>query len=109
MSEWQKFSRLPAAPEYWTDLEQRINRATARMVVPGRRRGRWLDAVLLGGIAASAAAVVVLMAPAGSQTARGALQASLAPSDPVARELLSSATAPHISQLLSAYSVQSNR
>jgi hypothetical protein len=101
MNEWRDFSRLPESPDYWRELHGRVARAAQAPLNAQRNRQRWLDRALAAGVLAAAASVVLLLAlPHPAETT---FQASLAPDDPVALELLSSDQAPSVSGLLAAY------
>jgi hypothetical protein len=107
MSEWRKFSRLPESPEYWRGLQDRVDRA-ARPFLPrrGMRRDRWLDGALVTAVLSAAAVIgLIILRPARPAIAP-TFQASLAPADPVAVELLNSERPPHISGLLPAFATR---
>jgi hypothetical protein len=103
MSEWRDFSRLPEAPQYWHGLRERIQREAQPLLVARRPRDRWWNAALASAALASAAAIVLLIRQPAHLPADPSFQASLAPRDPVAQELLDSPRPPDISGLLPVY------
>lgn len=104
MNEWREFSRLPESPAYWRELHERVARAARPQLAAQRHRQRWIDRALAAGVLAAAASVALLLARPAAPAAEATLQASLAPEDPVARELLNSREAPPVSGLLAVFS-----
>jgi hypothetical protein len=104
MNEWRRYSRLPQSLEYWTALHARVVRAADASRVVRSRDDRWLDGALVAGVLAVAAIVVLLLTQTPPRPAATALQDSLAPSDPIAIELLNSSQPPRIGGLLRRYS-----
>jgi ferric-dicitrate binding protein FerR (iron transport regulator) len=109
MSEWRKYSRLPESPRYWVELHKRIGRAAEPFRVARTRRERWQNGALAAAVLAAAAVLVLLIVQPTAAPTYTSFQASLAPSDPVALELLNSQQAPHISGLLPDYTPQPAR
>lgn len=103
MNEWRDFSRLPESPDYWRELHGRVARAARPQLNAQRSRQRWTDRALAAGVLAAAASVALLLALPATPPVETTFQASLAPDDPVALELLSSEQAPSVSGLLAAY------
>jgi NhaP-type Na+/H+ or K+/H+ antiporter len=103
VTEWRRLSRLPESADYWRGLEARVRAATLPALARRHRRERWLSAALATTVTAAAAVVALLLAQPEVTVPPASLEAALAPTDPVALELLSSRAAPHISGLLPAY------
>jgi hypothetical protein len=103
VNDWRRLSRLPESADYWRGLEARVRAATRPALARRLRRDRWLSAALATAVTAAAAVVALLLARPEGAAQPTSLQAALAPTDVVARELLGSRAAPHISGLLPAY------
>ncbi|MCI0434810.1 MAG: hypothetical protein L0271_14385 [Gemmatimonadetes bacterium] len=100
-------SRLPHDPRYWNGLAQRISRAASPHIRVWRRNAApWWSALarhasLLAAAAAAAVILAISLLPAHSQAAQNASHTyGIAPDDPIADTLLSSADPPAVAVLL---------